>query len=94
MATKEKTYKFYGDNGHGWLAVKRLELIQLGIFYNISTYSYQKGKTVYLEEDCDASQFIKAKTARDGAFKIIEVHHEGRSPIRSYDHFSNKVGVE
>lgn len=44
---KSKTYKFYSDPGHGWLAVKRRELKDLGIDQTISSYSYQKGLTIY-----------------------------------------------
>ena len=28
---KNKIYKMYSDSGHGWLAVKRDELVKLGI---------------------------------------------------------------
>jgi hypothetical protein len=53
-----KTYKFYSDPAHAWLAVKRKELIELGLENPISSYSYQRGDTVYLEEDQDATLFI------------------------------------
>jgi len=56
-----KTYVFHTDPGHGWLAVKRTELIRLGILDKITPFSYQSGGTVYLEEDCDAATFIEAK---------------------------------
>ena len=80
-------YFFHGDAGHGWLAVKRSELKHLELLDKVSSYSYQRGGTVYLEEDCDASTFIKAKTARNEAVEINERHAE-RSPIRGYKHFS------
>ena len=35
-----KKYRFYTDPGHGWLAVKRQELIDLDIIEKISGYSY------------------------------------------------------
>lgn len=85
-----KVYKFYSDPGHGWLAVKRDLLIELGIFEKITTYSYQKGQTVYLEEDLDAGTFIKALRDRGIEPKFKEVSHDYYSPIRSYDSFSNK----
>ena len=46
-----KTIVYYTDPGHGWFAVKRAELAQLGILGQVSHYSYQRGRTVYLEED-------------------------------------------
>lgn len=84
-----KQYKFYADAGHGWLAVKRAELVELGIIGRISKYSYQKGKTVYLEEDCDMSIFYRAKgwnSPKDA--QVVEGKWVARSPIRSYDPFS------
>lgn len=73
-------YKFYEDPGHGWLAVKRVELVALDIADKITPYSYQRGATVYLEEDCDADIFIKAK---GGHVEYETIYHD-RTPIRSY----------
>jgi len=81
-------YYFYNDPGHGWMAVKRQELIDLEILDQVSPYSYQRGDTVYLEEDCDASLFIKAKKAQGGELKIIDKHSDNQSPIRSYEPFA------
>jgi hypothetical protein len=53
----------HADAGHGWLAVKTKELVELGIADKISSYSFYKGKTTYLEEDCDAGLYINAQTA-------------------------------
>ena len=58
-------FKFYADAGHGWLAVKRDLLIKLEILDKITHYSYQRGKTVYLEEDCDMPLFLQ-KLTKDG----------------------------
>lgn len=73
-------YTFYTDPGHGWLAVPLSELERLGIADKISTCSYVKGHTVFLEEDCDAPLFIKAA----GITKINELHTDNESIIRSY----------
>ncbi len=80
-------YKFYSDAGHGWLAVKRAELVHLGIADKISHYSYQRGKTVYLEEDCDATAFCEAKGWDRAAYQanVVDGKYADRSPIRSYD---------
>ena len=81
---QEKVYIFHTDTGHGWLAVKRKELEDLNIIDEISHFSYQRGKTVYLEEDRDASIFIDKK---GGLNKIkYRVSHQENTPIRSYDH--------
>ena len=79
--------KFYSDPGHGWGAVKRKLLTDLGIADKISTYSYQKGETVYLEEDCDLGVLIGALKAKGNTIEFKEKHTDNRSPIRSYDCF-------
>jgi len=83
----DKIYVFHSDAGHGWLAVKRKELIALGILDKISTCSYQRGNTVYLEEDCDAALFIEAMNAIGKPFQYRESDVE-YSPIRGYDRFT------
>ena len=79
-------YVFHSDPGHGWLAVNRSELIRLGILDKVSPCSYQRGGTVYLEEDCDATLFIKAKEARSEKFEHRESYQEN-TPIRRYERF-------
>jgi len=85
-----KTYVFYEDAGHGWLAVKRKELVELGIITQVSSCSYQKGKTVYLEEDCDAPLFIQAMRTKGVEIDYKETVHPDFSPIRKYERFSVK----
>ena len=88
-----KVYKFYNDAGHGWLAVKRQELIELGILNDISHYSYQRGASVYLEEDCDATRFINACVRKGWCATVKDFRYETKfsrndhSPIRSYESF-------
>lgn len=36
-----KTFHFYADPGHGWLAVRKDELLTLGIAKQISSCSYK-----------------------------------------------------
>lgn len=87
-------FKFYCDPGHGWLAVKRTLLDELGIAHLISPYSYAKGGTVYLEEDCDASVFFKAyKDLHGSEPEYIVVHYDYVDsppvPCRSYPDYVN-----
>tara|TARA_R110000868_G_scaffold250715_3_gene507476 strand:+ start:1664 stop:1963 length:300 start_codon:yes stop_codon:yes gene_type:complete len=83
---KSRVFKFYSDAGHGWLAVNLKDLDVLGIDKTQFTeYSYQRGQTVYLEEDCDAYKFVKLWEHLTGDKpKYLEKYTE-RSPIRSYD---------
>lgn len=89
MALKDKKFRFVSDPGHGWLAVKRSDLESLNVLDKITSYSYQKGKTVYLEEDCDASTFLRAYENKFGKRAGITFgkHYNSGAPIRSYTPF-------
>lgn len=85
---RHKIFKFHSDAGHGWLAVKRSDLVALGIIEKITPFSYQRGKTVYLEEDQDAGLFVKEYEIGYGHKpKIVAARHVDRSPIRSFESF-------
>jgi deoxyadenosine/deoxycytidine kinase len=82
-------YTFHSDTGHGWLQVKRRELIDLGILDKISHYSYQYGPDVYLEEDGDLNCFMREMKARGKPVEITEINsHYDDSIIRSYEGFT------
>ena len=86
-----KTYIWAVDAGHAWLAVKAGELVSLGIAHKITEYSYVKGGTVYLEEDCDAAEFIRAYTERHGvAPNTKQGKYWDRQPCRSFARYSTK----
>lgn len=76
--------KFYSDPGHGWLACKVDLLVKLGINKTISRFSYVKGGTAYLEEDCDASRLIHALKAANIEYTIESKNTNQYSPIRNY----------
>ena len=79
-----KTYTFHTDPGHGWLEVGMDELVFYGIVDDVSPYSYRKGATAYLEEDCDATLFIRAYKAHHGTeVKFVEKHKDN-TPVRGY----------
>mgnify|MGYP003139242888 CR=1 FL=1 len=61
--SNNKDYKWHADPGHAWLAVSIKELRTLGILRDITMYSYVSldEKTAFLEEDCDAFTFYRAK---------------------------------
>ena len=80
--------KFYPDAGHGWLAVKRKLLKELNILDKITGYSYERGQTVYLEEDQDADTLWKTMIEKKIKFEIIHPDTwPDHSPIRSYNYF-------
>ncbi len=80
--------RYYQDPGHGWIAVKRVWLNMLGIENKITGYSYQRGSTVYLEEDCDMTTFHQAAKAAGWDINYLVVHYSTRHPIRSYQRFT------
>jgi len=80
---------FYHDPGHGWYAVKRATLIELGIESLITNCSYQRGGTVYLEEDCDATTFFDAAQRNGIKVEVKRDSYADRSPVRSYENFKS-----
>lgn len=79
----DRTYKFYADGGHGWLAVPIDIVRSMGI--KVTGYSYRNGNTLYLEEDHDATTFHYAFKKLTGREHEIEyIRHRGESPIRHY----------
>ncbi len=80
---------YFNDGGHGWYSVKREKLKAMGILDKVSGFSYEKGKSVYLEEDCDASLFFNALTEEEKqSIKVINSYRD-RSPVRNYSRFSS-----
>ena len=87
-----KTYIWAVDAGHEWLAVKKQELVDLGIAHKISAFSYEKGATAYLEGDCDAARFIEAYKAKHGVEpKTKQGKYWDRQPCRSFAQYSAPV---
>lgn len=80
--------KFYSDPSHGWAAVERDTLIKLNILHRVSGYSYQKGHTVYLEEDCDLATLAQVLAQQNDTLELERHHTDYRSPIRNYARFS------
>ena len=61
----------------------------------ISSFSYQKGDWVYLEEDCDATIFFdryKELFGEQYQIKITQNIANNMSSIRYYHHFQMGVG--
>jgi hypothetical protein len=81
-------YYFFSDPGHGWLAVDYDELVELGIQDKISHYSYVKGDTVFLEEDCDMAVFMNAMESKGVRIKLKHINEPNRdSEIRSFTRY-------
>lgn len=81
---KNLKLNYFTDPGHGWVSVKLQTLIDLGIYNKISTYSYIRGKSAYLEEDCDLGLLFATCDSKGITIDLNTKHTNNRSPIRSY----------
>jgi hypothetical protein len=79
-----ETFDMHSDAGHGWLEVPKSLLKELGIGKDISMMSYQKGNSVFIEEDGDLSTFKRAYEEKYGSLSINELPQTDESPIRDY----------
>lgn len=87
LRPNKERFKYYQDAEHGWLAVKRTLLEELGILSKITESSYVKGATVYLEEDRDLQTFTAAYTAKFGKEPAFLTIYRDKSQIRNYPSF-------
>ena len=87
MREKTFTVTVYSDLGHAWAKVKRSVLHNLGIANDITSYSYQRGEYVYLEEDCDLTTLCMALNQRNTRVKFVEKRTDRDSRIRSYERY-------
>ena len=81
MTTKRLT--FHTDPAHGWLEVDFDDILTLNIAHLISEYSYIKGERVFLEEDCDAYEFMEHAKGKGWILNVTEKHTNGDSFVRS-----------
>lgn len=89
-----RTFKYHNDPSHGWLAVKLDLLDELDLIDKITTYSYIKGKTVYLEEDLDCTTFVQEYRKRFGVFQEQSLYYDKRCPVRGYNSYSPALARE
>ena len=81
--SKKVVRKFHQDQGHGWLCVKIAELEALDIADKITSYSYMRKQSAYLEEDTDLTTYINALKERGIELEIVNGKiHNGNHPIR------------
>ena len=93
MKTKDKIFIFHQDPGHGWLEVSRADLADVGVKpASISPYSYFKGDSFFLEEDCDLTIFWNAFKLKYGCKPEIIDSYESPTPIRGYANIPQAPG--
>ena len=84
---KSLSLSYFTDPGHGWVSVKIDTLKNLGIADQISHYSYMRGKSAYLEEDCDLGLLLRTLDEQGIAFRFDERTTDKMSRIRNYDRY-------
>lgn len=95
MTTRINKYSYIQDPGHGWIQVPIAEIREFGL--TPSSYSYMDGPWVYLEEDCDAAAWIKAREAagcpvtRD---MLRDVHVNDYSAIRDMARYEPSLAAQ
>jgi len=87
MKYKSLKFNIYSDPGHGWAKVPVILLNKLGIRDKITTYSYFRNDSAYLEEDVDLSTFISACKANGIQPIFTEKVTNKASKIRSYSYY-------
>ena len=78
---------FLSDPSHGWLLVPVKMLALVGMTpASFSRFSYRKGDTVALEEDCDAPRFMDAWQQQhpDTPVEFFEVTRELPAYVRGW----------
>jgi len=90
-----KTFPHIQDAGHGWARVPKAEIVKAGVADQISSFSFQKGKNVYLEQDADIAVFVAARTKQGLETKFSDYVNQSRpSRIRKYDtYIPTQVGI-
>lgn len=91
VVEKKAVRKMYCDPSHGWLAVKMTELEALGLRDKITSFSYIKGGTAYLEEDVDMPLYLEAMEADGYHITVVQTVTEKKSHIRYFDKFPSMV---
>jgi hypothetical protein len=82
---KKVTLTFYSDPYSGWLKTPVEFLRILGIAHKITSFSYQKGDFVYLDEETDMARFIGAAEAAGWGVEVKSRRPaQGKSRIRRF----------
>ena len=86
----KSVFDMYSDPSHAWLKVHITMLDKLNLTNKISSFSYQHGADIFLEEDQDAPLFAKKYEEVFGK-KIAKINHHNSdkaSRIRNYKHYT------
>ena len=79
--TQQSKYNYYADAEHAWLEVPRSEVEASGI--SVTPYSYYDPETdmVYLEEDVDMMNFMKATGITLASIRMLNDFSPRKLPL-------------
>ena len=81
---KDLILYFHQDGGHAWLKVSKNIFNKTNISnHKISSFSYHDNKNYYLEEDIDATFYLKNLKAQNIKYSFIYVDDGDYSRIRN-----------
>lgn len=80
------SFTHFTDPGHGWLRVDIQSAASVGLKpSDFTKYSYRYQHWLYLEEDVDATKFLRAYTIKHGwPPRVVTRRFEQDSAIRGY----------
>lgn len=79
----KQTYLVHYDPGHGWLEVPASELLWAGFVPSQYSYISKDAASAYLEIDCDAPGFLKARERFDSGVAFAFTNHDRDCFIRN-----------
>ena len=90
-----KTFTMHSDPGHGWLEVSIQEVRQALLdTSDFSQFSFMRGEKLYLEEDCDATLFIRCWEHHVGPVTIAEKYSRYDHWIRSLTRIKTEIFID
>ena len=89
------TFTMHSDPGHGWLEVSIQEVRQALLdTSDFSQFSFMRGEKLYLEEDCDASLFIRCWEQAIGPIQIEERYSQYEHWIRALPRIEVEIFID
>lgn len=80
---------YHQDAGHGWIEVPRSLLLEHGVECLITSYSYQSGDRVFLEEDQDAATLLKKLEAAGVEYDVKEYYCGNWAFVRNFPRYTH-----
>ena len=91
---KDLIFYFHQDGGHAWLKVSKDTFNRTNLtMRSISCFSYHDNNNYYLEQDVDATAYLKNLNDQNIKYSFIDVDDGDYSPIRNLPHVEMVGGL-